>query len=161
MNIAMIFIKINNIIKKNMVTCFGRQHLTKEFILIKKESLEYKLTKLKTKNPKTGKISTQLVYSYRNNQKPIKMKEPFQYAACFNENKQLIYYGKYNNGNCISGLFLDQSEQIGMFIRSFVSITYNKGQETYTNQWNNESTTYDSDYSYKKWILNKIKIIER
>jgi hypothetical protein len=144
-----------------MITHFGRQHLIKKFILIKKESLEYKLTKLKITNPKTGKISAQLVYSYRNNQKPIKVKEPFQYAACFNEKEQLIFYGKYNNGNCISGLFLGQSEQIGMFIRSFLSITYNKGQETYTNHWSNENTTYDSEYSYEKWVLNKIKIIEK
>ena len=144
-----------------MITIIGQQYLTKKFVLIKNESLEYKLTKLKTINSTTGKISTKLIYAYSNNHKSIKTKEPFQYAACFDKKKQLIYYGKYSNGNRITGLFLNQSEQMAMFIRSLTSITYNKGKENYNNHYSKESIIYDSKYSYEEWILNKIKIIEK
>jgi hypothetical protein len=110
-----------------MTGIFKRQHLNSEFIQIERECREFELSKVETVNFAIGNKSEWLTYTAINNSKPISTKSPFQFAASFDEDDRLVFYGKYENAHLVSGLFLKQYKQMPLFKGRLTSVTFKKG----------------------------------
>ena len=120
---------------------------------------EYEFSCIQTADSITGKNSIWKTFTTRNDTASVQNLEP-HFGATIDDQGNLVHFGRYKDGVCLSGIYLDQDEEAAILPSKLTSVTYIKGEISSSSHWGESVDKSISKKRYRAWVIDAIRDIE-